>query len=111
MAQNGLSAQYWGYCVSHVYMVNNMLPHATISNETPYWRWYEQNPNGRYLHIFGCDVRVNTPIENRQKYIKPPAHIGVYIGFEYDSSVHKIHYPSKSGGVGKTGEAGDGTYV
>ena len=109
MAQTGLEAKYWAFCISHVYMVNNCLPHSTLSDETPYWRWYERDPDLRSLHIFGCDVRVNTPPKLRKKYLTPPAEMGVYIGFEYDSASHIVYFPSA--GTGSYRTCGDGQCV
>jgi hypothetical protein len=92
MAQRECDSRHWEHSLSHVSRVNNMLPHSAFGHEeSPYFRWFEKIPNGRYLQIFGCDVRVNTPKDYNplpRKYIDPPGHISKYIGFNYDSVEH-----------------------
>jgi len=95
MAQRDIDSRHWEHCLSHVFKVNNMLPHSAFGDqETPYERWFEKRPDGRYLQIFGSDVRVNNPIDANplpRKYIDPPGHFAVYIGFNYDSvSTHSV---------------------
>ena len=98
MAQRDLSSQHWAHALEHVFKVNNCLPHSSINNETPYWRWYESVPEFGNVHTFGCDVRVNVPTElNPRKYVDPPGYMALYIGFNYDSSAHKIFKPNYGG--------------
>ena len=92
MAQRDIDSRHWEHCLAHVCKVNNMLPHSAFADEeTPYFRWFEKIPSGKYLQIFGSDVRINTPLDNNpkpRKYIDPPGHIAKYIGFTYDSVAH-----------------------
>ena len=94
MAQRELDSRHWEHCLNHVSKVNNMLPHSAFGNEeSPYIRWFEKTPSGRYLQIFGSDVRVNTPLDANpqpRKYIDPPGHIAKYIGFNYNSTEHLV---------------------
>ena len=95
MAQRDLASAHWPHALSHVFKVNNCLPQTSINNETPYWRWYEENPDLGNVHTFGCDVRVNVATEFKpRKYVDPPGYMAIYIGFDYDSSAHKIFKPS-----------------
>jgi hypothetical protein len=111
MAQRDIDSRHWEHCLRHVYMVNNFLPHsAFLDEETPYFRWFEKKPNGKLLQIFGSDVRVNTPLDvNPRKYIDPPGHIGVYIGFRFDSTEHLVwnyqKYQTRQEPVEKVGDA------
>jgi hypothetical protein len=107
MAQRGLAPQYWSMCLKHVYMVNNYLPHTAVDNQSPYWRWYDKNPDAKKLHIFGCDCRVNIPIEQRKKYVEAPAIMGVYVGFNTNNSAHKIFIPSINGKPAYVKKVGD----
>ena len=108
MAQRDIAAQHWAHALSHVVKVNNCLPHSSINNETPYWRWYESRPKFTNVKPFGCDVRVNTPKEDKpKKYIDPPGWMGIYIGFDYDSSSHKVFKPSHGAYKWKIVNCGD----
>ena len=68
------------------------MPHSAFANEeTPFYRWFETTPNGKYLQIFGSDVRVNIPQDNNprpRKYVDSPGYIAKYIGFDYSSREH-----------------------
>ena len=92
MAQRDIDSRHWENCLSHVFKVNNMLPHSAFANEeSPYFRWFEKTPSGKYLQIFGSDVRVNLPSDSNpkpRKHVDPPGHIAMYIGFNYDSVEH-----------------------
>ena len=83
MAQRDIASQHWPHALSHVYKVQNCLPHSHINNETPYWRWFEKTPDLSRLHTFGCDVRVNVSIDLKPKnYVDAPGYMAIYIGFD-----------------------------
>ena len=96
LAQRDLPAQFWAMALRHAYMVANCLPHSHFDDaDTPYRRWYDERPDFSRTHLFGCDVRVNIPLDSGyKKYKDAKAFIGIYVGWSHNSSSHQIWRPS-----------------
>ena len=111
MAQRDLAPAYWALCLQHVYKVNNYLPHSYLNDEdSPYHRWFDDLPDCKDLHSFGCDVRAGIPLDKsskRKKYSDAPAYMGIYVGFDDASSSHLIYRPGIGGAKGNVNDVGD----
>ena len=110
MAQRALVPQYWAMCLEHVYQVENFLPHSAFDNkESPYMRWHGKQPDLSGFRPFGCDVRVDVPRDHPDynKYLNPPAWIGIYVGEKPNGATHLVYRQGEHGAAGKVKDIGD----
>ena len=109
LAHRSLPAQFWCLALHHAYALENRLPHAAFNDEdTPYHRWHDRKPNASKIHVFGCDVRVNVPLDSGyKKYTDDKAWMGIYVGFYDDKSSHKIWRAGIDGAPAKSHDIGD----
>ena len=96
--------------LQHAYAVENMMPHAAFGDkESPYFRWYGKRPDVHLLHCFGCDVRVNVPLDSgrARKWVDERAYVGIYVGFKRNSSAHIVWKPGTAGEPGSLDYPGE----
>jgi hypothetical protein len=63
----GLAQEFWVEVVNTTKYLLNMSPSLALVNLTPHKVWYSKNPLVSHLKLFGCDVFVHVPKENRSK--------------------------------------------
>lgn len=62
-----LPKNYWGFAVLTAAYLKNRLPSNSIDNHTPYFLKYNDNPELKYLRVFGCDAYALVPPTLRKK--------------------------------------------
>ncbi len=53
MLESGVPQGYWGLAIGTAEYVYNRTPHSSINWQTPFHRWMGEEPNLRYLSVFG----------------------------------------------------------
>ncbi len=53
MLESGVPPGYWGLAIGTAEYVYNRTPHSSIDLQTPFQKWTGEEPNFRYLSIFG----------------------------------------------------------
>ena len=89
---SGLPKFLWGEAINHaIYLKDHTLTKA-LDGKTPYEAFHGQKPNLHGLPEFGSQVWVHDTSGSK---LDGRAVIGQWVGFNKDSSGHRIYFPDK----------------
>lgn len=83
-----LEKRYWAEAVNTANFLQNRLP-TRATEKTPYELWHSRKPNVKNLHIFGCDVYMQIPKEQRRK-LDDKAEKLTFIGYSDESKAYRL---------------------
>ena len=82
----------WGEAIKHAVWLKNRTSTKALGGKTPYEAFYGTKPNLRGLPEFGSKVWVHTPEGSK---LDGRSVIGRWVGFDEESSGHRIYSPEK----------------
>ena len=89
---NGLPKFLWGEAVKHAIYLKNRMSTKALGGKTPFEVYYGNKPNLRGLPEFGCKVWVHATEGSK---LDGRAVEGKWVGYDEDSSGHRIYSPGK----------------
>ncbi len=85
-----LPKNLWGEALKHAVWLKNRTLTRSLDGKTPYKMLHGEKPNLRDLHKFGCKVWVHDADGSK---LDGRARVGHWLGFDGDSSGHRIYWP------------------
>src|SRR5271156_1091557 len=82
----------WGEAVKHAIYLKNHTLTKSLDGKTLFEVFYGVKPNLQNLQESGCKVWVHTPGNSK---LERRSEVGVWVGFDEESSGHRIYSPSK----------------
>ena len=82
----------WGEAVKHAIYLKNRTSTKALDNKTPFKVFYGVKPNLRGLPEFRCRVFVHSPGGSK---LDVQAVEGKWVGFDEESSGHRVYHPQK----------------
>jgi hypothetical protein len=86
---SGLGQEFWAEGVGITCYLVNRSPSSALDDKTPHEVWYGRKPSLQHLRVFGCDVYVHVPKENRSKMYKK-AKKCIFIGYKDGVKGYKL---------------------
>jgi hypothetical protein len=77
----GIGQEFWVEAVGTTCYLVNRSPSLALGDKTPQEVWTSKEPSLTHLKVFGCDVYVHVPKENRSKMDKK-AEKCIFIGYK-----------------------------
>jgi transposase InsO family protein len=82
MAHSRLPPSLWWRAAHHAVFMWNRTELSSLTNSTPFEAMYGKKPSIERWGVFGCDVMVNVPKEQRGASLAPKTEAGIYLGHD-----------------------------
>jgi len=87
-----LPTRLWAEAMNTAVYILNRTPTLCTKGGTPYEIWMRKKPSLAHLRIFGSEVFVHVPKEQRSKWDKKSKKM-IFVGYQQDSSNYRLYDP------------------
>uniref|UniRef100_A0AAV1U9H3 Integrase catalytic domain-containing protein n=1 Tax=Peronospora matthiolae TaxID=2874970 RepID=A0AAV1U9H3_9STRA len=81
---------FWAEAAMTAIYIKNRLPSPNVMHKTPFEIVHNSKPSVKHMRVFGCQVYILTPKENRLKW-DPKARTGIFLGYEEASKAYRVY--------------------
>ena len=85
-----MTSRYWRFAVKYAAFVKNLMPHASLAGQSPYWIHYNRMPNYSLVKVFGALCYQLTPLRERRDKFSPTTAPRVFLGYADHSSFSTV---------------------